>query len=382
MASTSGSRTEKPTPRRQQKAREQGQVARSRDLAGSLATLAGLLVIGSQAAAFAAAWRAFLGSVLGGGELTAAALTPAAGLVLRSTFLIAGSAWLMALSGSLAQGGVVFAPSALEPKLERFSPAGQVKRLVSVTALAHLGKSLLPLSLMAYLGVAMMVRDWPEIPGLTRLRAAALTGFIWARVFELAWKCALVLLAWSGIDYFAERRRLAGQLKMSKQEIQEEYKETEGNPAIKARVRRLQRQVRRRRMMKDAERASVMVTNPTHYAVALEYRVDMAAPAVVAKGQNLVAQQLRQLALWREIPIVENPPLAQALYRSVEVGQAIPPKLYAVVAEVLALVFRAQAQAEARAASHQAARAASGAASVATPGIPSGAPSGTTMGAR
>jgi len=360
MASTSGSRTEKPTPRRQQKAREQGQVARSRDLAASLATLAGLLVLGWQAAAFASAWRGFLGGALnaqaGGGELTAAALTPAAWLVLRSTVMIAGAAWLTALSGSLVQGGVVFAPSALEPKMERFSPAGQVKRLASVTALAHLGKSLLPLSLMAYLAVAMLVRDWPQIPGLVRLRAAGLTAFVFTRVFELAWKCALVMLGWSGIDYFAERQRLQSQLRMSKQEIHEEYKETEGNPAIKARVRRLQRQVRRRRMMKDAERASVVVTNPTHYAVALEYRVDMAAPAVVAKGQNLVAQQLRQMALWREIPVVENPPLAQALFRSVEVGQAIPAKLYAVVAEVLAMVWRAQAQTEAQAAARTAAQ--------------------------
>jgi len=351
MSSTSGSRTEKPTPRRQQKAREQGQVARSRDLAASLALLAGLLVMGWQAAALAQAWRGFFVSTLaaGPGELGAAALAPAAWLVLRSTFMIAGAAWIMALSGSLAQGGVVFATAALEPKIERFSPGSQVKRLVSVTALAHLGKSLVPLSVMAYLAVALMVRDWPQILGLARLHAAALAVFVFAHLFELAWKCALVLLGWSGIDYFAERQRLQGQLRMSKQEILEEYKESEGNPAIKARVRRLQRQVRRRRMMKNAERASVVVTNPTHYAVALEYRADMAAPAVVAKGQNLLAQQLRQLAHWREIPIVENPPLAQALYRSVEVGQAIPPKLYAVVAEVLAIVWRAQAQAEAQA---------------------------------
>ena len=361
MSSTSGSRTEKPTPRRQEKAREQGQVARSRDLSASLATLAGLLVMGWQAAVFAQAWRGFLGTTLvaAPGELAAASLVPAAWLVLRSTGAVAGMAWLLALSGSLAQGGFVFAPAALQPKIERLSPAGQLKRLVSVTSLAHLGKSLLPLSLMAYLAVGMVVRDWPQIPGLARLHSAALTSFVFQRCFELAWKCALVMLGWSGIDYFAERQKLQGQLRMSKQEILEEYKETEGHPAIKARVRRLQRQLRRRRMMKDAERASVVVTNPTHFAVALEYRADMAAPTVVAKGQNLLAQQLRQLAIWREIPVVENPPLAQALYRSVEVGQAIPPKLYAVVAEVLALVWRAQAIAEAQAASRTANRAAS-----------------------
>jgi flagellar biosynthetic protein FlhB len=351
MSSTSGSRTEKPTPRREQKAREQGQVARSRDLAASLATLAGLLVAGSQAAGFAHAWRGFLGGTLAAatGELTAATLAPAAWLVLRTTGMIAGMAWLLSLSGSLAQGGFVFATEALEPKIERFSPAGPLKRLVSVTALAHLGKSLVPLFAMAYLAVALVARDWPQIAGLIRLRPTALAGFVFDHCFELAWKCSLVMLAWSGIDYFAERQKFAGQLRMSKQEIQEEHKETEGHPAIKARLRRLQRQVRRRRMMQDAERASVVVTNPTHFAVALEYRADMAAPTVVAKGQNKLAQLIRQLALWRSIPIVENPPLAQALYRAVEVGQAIPPKLYAVVAEVLALVWRAEAQAQATA---------------------------------
>ncbi len=348
-SSTSGSRTEKPTPRRQQKAREQGQVARSRDLSASLAALAGLLVAAWQAAAFARAWRGFLGGTLAGasGGLVAASLEPAAWLVLRSTAAIAGMAWLLALLGSLAQGGFIFAPAALEPKIERLNPANQLKRIVSVTALSHLGKSLLPLSLMVYLAVAMAVRDWPQILGLPRLHGSVLSSFVLERCYELAWKCALVMLAWSGLDYFAEHQRLQGQLRMSRQELQEEYKETEGHPAIKARLRRLQRQVRRRRMMRDAERASVLITNPTHFAVALEYRADMAAPTVVAKGRNLLAQQLRQLAIWHQIPIVENPPLAQALYRAVEVGQAIPPKLYTVVAEVLALVWRAQTRAEA-----------------------------------
>jgi len=222
-SSTSGSRTEKPTPRRQQKAREQGQVTRSRDLSASLATMAGLLVVGWQATVFAQAWRGFLGATLAGsGELVAASLVPAAWLVLRSTAAIAGAAWLIALSGSLAQGGFIFAPAALEPKIERLSPAGQLQRLVSVTSLAHLGKSLLPLSLMAYLAVGMVMRDWAQIPSLGRLHPAALTAFVFQHCFELAWKCALVMLGWSGIDYIAERQKLQSSLRMSKQEIREE----------------------------------------------------------------------------------------------------------------------------------------------------------------
>jgi len=350
MSSSSGSRTEKPTPQREKKAREKGQVARSKDMAGSLATAAGLLVAGSQAVVFARAWRGFLGGTLAASRAgeTSSALTPAAWLVLGSTGAIAGTAWLMALSGSLVQGGFVFAPTALQPKIERFNPGAQLKRMVSATALAHLGKSLVPLSIMLYLAVTLMARDWGQLQGMARMQASALTSFVMTRVFELAWKCSLVMLSWSVVDYMAEYSRVRGELKMSKQEIVEEHKESEGHPAVKARIRRLQRQMRRRQMMKHAERASVVITNPTHFAVALEYRPDMPAPTVVAKGQNKLAQQIRQLAIWQQIPLVENPPLAQALYRAVEVGQSIPPKLYAVVAEVLALVWQAEAQAQAR----------------------------------
>ena len=350
MTSSSGSRTEKPTPQREKKAREKGQVARSKDLAGSLALAAGLLVTGSQAAVFVRAWRGFLGGTLaaGPGAGTAAALGPAAWLVLTSTAAISGTAWIMALSGSLVQGGFVFAPTALQPKFERFNPGAQLKRMVSVTAFAHLGKSLIPLSVMLYLAVTLTARDWGQIQGMARMHASVLTSFVLERGFELAWKCALVMLGWSVVDYIAEYSRVRGELKMSKQEIMEEHKESEGHPAVKARIRRLQRQMRRRQMLKDAERATVVVTNPTHFAVALEYRPEMAAPTLVAKGQNKLAQQIRQLAIWQRIPLVENPPLAQALYRAVEVGQSIPPKLYVVVAEVLALVWQAEAQAQAR----------------------------------
>ena len=135
---------------------------------------------------------------------------------------------------------------------------------------------------------------------------------------------------------------------MSKQEIREEMKQNDGNPATKGRIRRLQRQARRRRMLQATKNATVVIANPTHFAVALEYRDEMAAPTVVAKGQNLLAQQIKEIARWEGIPIIENPPLAQSLYRTVEVGQAIPEKLYAAVAEILAYIFRMNAQQQAR----------------------------------
>ncbi len=150
------------------------------------------------------------------------------------------------------------------------------------------------------------------------------------------------------IDYIAMRQKFEGDLRMSKEDIREEAKQMDGNPATKGRIRRLQRQARRNRMIQATKSATIVVTNPTHFAVALEYRDDMAAPTVVAKGQNLLAQQIKEIARWDGIPIIENPPLAQSLYRTVEVGQAIPEKLYAAVAEILAYIFRMNAQQAAR----------------------------------
>ena len=132
---------------------------------------------------------------------------------------------------------------------------------------------------------------------------------------------------------------------MSRQEVADEYKESEGNPIIKARIRRLRNQLRRRRMLEDTKRAAVVITNPTEYAIAIEYRPDMPAPIVVAKGRNLFAAQIKEIARWENIPMVENPPLAHVLYRTVVVGQSVPAKLYSVLAEILAAVYRAEARA-------------------------------------
>jgi flagellar biosynthetic protein FlhB len=212
-------------------------------------------------------------------------------------------------------------------------------------------KSLLPAAAVTYVAVGCLRRDWPLLMALSARSARGTLGFAAGRIFEVACKSALVLLIWAVLDYLFERQHLSSELKMSRQEMKDEYKETEGNPIIKGRIRRLQRQVRRRRMLADTKRANVVITNPTEYAIALEYRPDMTAPVVVAKGRNLFAAQIKEIARWEGIPMVENPPLAHALYRTVEVGQSIPAKLYAAIAEILAAVYRAQARALAAAAS-------------------------------
>jgi flagellar biosynthetic protein FlhB len=174
-------------------------------------------------------------------------------------------------------------------------------------------------------------------------------------LLEVCWKSGLILLAWAGIDYLLLWVKNEGDLKMSRQEIREEMKETDGNPASKSRMRKLQRQNRRKNMLKAAETATVVITNPTHYAVALRYEINMPAPIVVAKGLDVLAAKIKEIARDRDIPIMENKPLAQALYKGAEVGDAIPSALYHAVAEILVMVYKAEAEIKQRDAQRRAA---------------------------
>jgi flagellar biosynthesis protein FlhB len=349
-------KTEKASPRRRQKAREQGQVARSRDLTAGLGAMTAVVCCAWQAPAFSSEWRGLFRQGL---ELAATRpdqLVPQwchALPIFRGIALAGGMSWVVAMVGGLAQGGLVFAPSALAPNWKRLDPATHVEQLFSLAALSRLLKSLLPTAVVVYFAVSGLARDWQRFPALLHAGRTTLAAFATGRMFEVAWKGSLVLLVWAGADYFLERQRHENELKMSRQDQKDEFKEMEGNPANKQRIRRLQRQTRRRRMLKDVERAAVVITNPTEFAIAIEYRMEMDAPIVVAKGRNLLAAQIKEIARWKGIPMVENPPLAHALYRAVEIGQAIPAKLYVVVAEILAAIWRAQTRAQTRATQSQ-----------------------------
>ncbi|MGA2424755.1 MAG: EscU/YscU/HrcU family type III secretion system export apparatus switch protein [Terriglobales bacterium] len=357
--------TEQATPRRREKAREKGQVARSRDLIGAASGMAAVFVLFSMMASFPLAWRGFFHDCLEGaisGNLRMDAPTPFlthSGLFI-ATIAALGLGWTVALASALAQGGLVFAPTSLLPTASRISPAAKLKQLLSITALRGLIKSLLPAIAVTYVAVGCLRRDWALLMALSARSARGTLGFAAERIFEIAWKSALVLLVWSVLDYLFERQHLSSELRMSRQEMKDEYKETEGNPVIKGRIRRLQRQMRRRRQLDDTKRAAVVITNPTEYAIALEYRPDMPAPVVVAKGRNLFAAQIKEIARWENIPMVENRPLAHVLYRTVEVGQSVPANLYAVIAEILAAVYRAETRALAAAAAAASAGAGAG----------------------
>jgi flagellar biosynthesis protein FlhB len=340
-------KTEKPTEQRRKKAREQGQVARSRELAGAVACAVTVWIFASAYSSAIRGWKGLLNNAL----TTAASVDAIAGLQLvqRTAWsaIAACSIPLLAMFGVaglvlVGQGGFTFSPELIGLKPERLNPGSRMKQVFSMTTVSSLLKSLIPGAVIAAIVVQVLSREWPSVVGAAIGSGADVTGLIGGLLLEVGWKSTLVMVIWSGADYLLLRQKLESDLRMSKDEIREEMKQSEGNPATKGRIRKLQRQARRTRMMQAVETATVVITNPTHFAVALQYTADMPAPIVVAKGQNLLAQEIKKKAFWCGVPVIENPPVAQALYRGVEIGRGIPADLYAAVAEVLAFVFRLQ----------------------------------------
>ena len=341
-------RTEKGTPRRRHDAREKGQVLRSRDLVSALTVLAVVLLLVWDPQVWVGRWQSYFSRVMeasiGGdwaGRVPVISWTSLA--VAQWLWPIFAVAWLVATGSTLGQGGLSIATEALAPNFNRLNPVKNVQQLFSLAGFSRILRSLLPSGAIFYLAYRLLSNAAPTIVHAARLSSHALLGLIGGLCFSVAWQSSMVLIAWAGVDYILQRQTFEKSLRMTKQEVKQESKDTDGNPHTRNRFRRLRRELLRKSLQKDVKRATAVITNPTHYAVAIEYRpATMIAPVVVAKGRNLIAQKIKELARWHEIPIVENPPLAQALYGAVDVGQMIPPKLYAAVAEILAFLYRAQ----------------------------------------
>jgi len=342
-------KTEQATPKRRQKAREQGQVARSRELPGVLALAAMLAALTVIAPSALLHWTVFYRNVL---TLASTSDLDASGPmlfwpaveVMRWLVPVLLAAMVVALLAGVMQGGINFAPEALALKFERLNPSARLGQIFSPLGLSQLLKSLLPFAAMLWIIANAMQSHWGEMSHASNLGLRPFTALVGGTIFEIVWKSGLVLLVWSVVDYALIWKKMDGDLKMSKQDLREELKETDGNPVIRSRVRQLQRAMRRTRSLKAAATASVIVTNPTHFAVALRYEADMAVPLVVAKGRDLLAEKIKQIGRENGIMLIENKPLAQALYKTVEVGDSIPSRLYQAVAEILVMVFRAQAE--------------------------------------
>ncbi len=266
---------------------------------------------------------------LGWGVLKVMALPFAVTLVLNLGVLL------------IQSGGFLWVPNKLMPDFNRLNPLEGVKRLFSPTQLFDLPKQILK---MAVVGAVVVWMSWPhlsEYSNLAQLSIAGILEYLRDRVYSLVLAVFLIATVVTAADYWFQHWRYAQKMRMTRQEVRDEHKQSEGDPMIKGRLRSMRMKRARQRMMQAVPKADVVVTNPTHYAVALKYDMDsMAAPVLVAKGVDLVAKRIRDVAEENEVPVVENPPLARALYATVELDEEIPPEHYKTVAEVIGYVMR------------------------------------------
>jgi flagellar biosynthetic protein FlhB len=341
-------KTESATPKRLEDARRKGQIPRSRDLSSAAVTMsaaAALYMTGDQ---IAGKMHAFMErsltltreQALDPSQMIPALISAAIdGLKMCAPLL--GIICLAAVLAPLALGGWSFSTESLMPQFNRLDPLAGVKRMFSMRAVVELLKTLAKFGVVGLIAVVVL---WNDVSTLLNLGQEPIDEAI-AHTIVIAGK-ALVsitagLLVIAGIDVPYQLYTYAKQLKMSRQEIREEHKESEGSPEVKGRIRQVQQQMARQRMMTDVPKADVIVTNPTHFAVALRYdEKRMRAPIVVAKGADLVAARIREIAAENNVPIFEAPPLARVLYKNVDIGGEIPSAVYQAVAQVLTYVFQ------------------------------------------
>lgn len=349
MANDDGQeRTEAATQKRRDEARREGRIPRSQELSSATLLLAGsgaLAMTGGAALATQSIQMLAYGTM----QLTARPATTSdmtrllqqmgqSALMALLPFLIAVGGITLLVNAIQARGTVSVEP--VQPKLSHINPVAGFKRLVSVEALFSVLKALLKLIIIGFVAWMVFRRAWPQILSTSGAAVPQIMGVTRSLAIRLSLFVGLAFLVVAAIDYGFQVWQYEKSLKMTKQEVTQEHRESEGDPAIKGRIRQLQRQMARKRMMSKVATADVVVTNPTHIAVALKYDpLVSAAPIVVAMGERLVAQRIKDIAHKAGVPVIENKPLARALFAGAKIGGAVPPALYIAVAEVIAFVF-------------------------------------------
>ncbi len=341
------SKTEPATPKRRQEAREKGQVARSNDLSGVLILMGAILFFRFYLPHLVNFFSNMfmLGFASLGKDFTHSNLSVYTFFLVVSIIKAVGPLLLvLMLLGILAnvlQVGVLFSGQALIPKLERLNPIEGFKRFLSMRSIFLALVNVFKVGIVVYIVYKTIKSQMPNYVLFMDMPVRQVLAVAGGVLYNLSLKLVGALFIIAVFDYAFNRWEYERNLMMSKEEIKEEYKQMEGDPHVKARIKRIQRELARQRMMKDVETADVVITNPTHYAVALKYDpAKDSAPVLVAKGMRLIAEKIKQVAVANGVPIVENPPLARSIYKTVDIGEAIPAKLYRAVAEVLAYVYK------------------------------------------
>jgi len=350
MAGSTEKKTEQPTGRKLKKAREKGQVARSREVPASAVLLGMVVSMYYFGQIFVHKLQREMVGLLNFGVLEDISSTNLAYMVqgtsLRTAYVVLpillGILVLSVLS-NVMQGGLAISSEALKLKPEKLSPKTGLKKIFSKNGLMELGKSLIVVSAVSLITYNVITSHLNLYPRLVMMDVTHLLYWIGTISFQVLIRIAIFMLLIAIADFIFQKHRFKEQMKMTKKEVKEEHKEMEGDPTTKGRIRRIQREMARKRMMADVPNADVIITNPTHYAIALSYKMDsMEAPKVIAKGVGFLAQKIKELARENDIPQVENKPLARALYKSVEIGEYIPAQLFRAVAEILAYIYKAK----------------------------------------
>ena len=344
-----GEKTEPATEKRRQDARERGQVAKSQDLESALVLLTAFLCLryyGPQMFSILAEYLRFCLTFLKAGDLT----------TIPSTFILFQQATIVlvkclapiflaivvtAVTANVLQIGFLFTFEPFSPDFDKLNPVNGMENIVSWKAFGELVKGILKIIIVSYIPYSTVVSELPFVVRFVQLDPMTGVAFLMQILFSMSVKIILVLVVLALADYIFQSWRFEENLKMSKEEIKEEYKQREGDPKVKAKIRERQRRMANARMMQEVPKATVVVTNPTHIAVALLYNKDEgnSAPKIVAMGAGLIAQRIKEIAKEHDVPILENKPLAQALHKAAQVGDEVPEELWQLVAELLVQVY-------------------------------------------
>lgn len=344
----SSDKTEKATPKKRQDLRKKGQVLQSRELPSNLILLILFISMKIFGNFIYQECRAVFNMFFT--ESSTFSLKDPTEIMRLTTFVVWEIAKMTApffiiailvgILGTYVQVGFLFTFEPIKPKFSKINPLKGLKNIFSTRSLFELVKSLAKVILVTWVAWSSIQGEFIHMMKLMDLEIGPLTLYIINAALDISIKICFALLSITAIDYFFQWRKHEKDIRMSKQEIKEEYKQMEGNPEIKSKIKQKQREISMRRMLKDVPKADVVITNPTHFAVAVKYDPQKSsAPYVLAKGADFMAQRIKEIAKENKIHLMENKPLAQALYKTVDVGESVPPELYKAVAEVLAFVY-------------------------------------------
>lgn len=343
----SGEKTEEATQQRREDFRKRGQVAQTKELATVLtlfAAVVGIWLVGrffmeGLVELFTKTYGEYVATAVKDGNwlLIARYASVVAFKVTAPLFVLFA---LVSLAASLVQVGFLYNEEAMQFKLERLDPVQGLKKIFSIKSVVEGIKSILKMTLVCGVVYLLVRSEIFTIPHLQNFSIPQLISFVFWMILKILAAVGGLMLVLALADYLFQKYNLEKEMRMTKQEVKEEFKNREGDPLIKSKMRRIQREMATKRMMEDVPKADVIITNPTHISVAIKYDANMVAPTVIAKGADLIAAKIREIAKENKIPIVENKPLARAMYKTIKIGQSIPKELYTAVAEVLSYVYR------------------------------------------